>query len=259
MPYLVFAILIGLVLFVAMVAAQVLGRRIGQRRFAEDPATAQEGLGVIDGAVFGLFGLLIAFTFSGAGSRFDERRTLIVEEANAIGTAWLRIDMVPAEQQPALRRLFRDYVDARIATADLLPDIDASNAQDARAMALQSDIWAAATTASLAPGQSAAVPSLLLSALNEMFDITTTRRMAAERHPPMAVWVLFVVLAIVSALLAGIGSARGRQTSLTHLVGFPAVIASVVALVINLEHPRLGLITLRDFDRAISDVRASMD
>ncbi len=70
---------------------------------AEDPAGALAGIGAVEGAVFGLVGLLIAFTFSGAGTRFDTRRQLVVEETNAIGTAYLRLDLLPAALQPALR------------------------------------------------------------------------------------------------------------------------------------------------------------
>ena len=72
------------------------------------------GLNALDGAVFALMGLLIAFTFSGAASRFEVRRALIVQETNDIGTAYLRLDLLPADAQPALRQDFRDYVDARL-------------------------------------------------------------------------------------------------------------------------------------------------
>src|SRR4051812_21510044 len=86
-----------------------IGRRYGARRLAEDPEGAKSGAGAIDAAVFGLMGLLIAFTFSGAASRFDARRTQIVDEANCIGTAWLRVDLLPAGVQPLMREKFRQY------------------------------------------------------------------------------------------------------------------------------------------------------
>jgi hypothetical protein len=259
MNYEVLAVLAGLALFAVMVAALMVGRRIGRRRLAEDPGAANSGQGAIDAAVFGLFGLLVAFTFSGAGARFDDRRSLIVAEANAIGTAWLRLDILPADVQPGLRQQFRDYVDARIDTLVLLPDLDASRAAMHRAGALQAEIWRAATAAVQRPGLSPAVATLMLPSLNEMFDIATTRRMATERHPPLAVWAMFGLLAVASAVLAGQGMARDRNPSLMHLLGFPAVLALVVALTLNLEHPRLGLITLTGFDQAIVDVRAGME
>src|SRR6188508_2344639 len=80
-----------------------IGRRVGRRRMERDPESAKVSTGAIDGAIFGLLGLLIAFTFSGAAARFDERRQMIVEEANSIGTAYLRIDLLPESTQPRLR------------------------------------------------------------------------------------------------------------------------------------------------------------
>jgi hypothetical protein len=101
-------------LFVGVLVFLEAGRRIGRRRIAS--GGAETGFGAVESAVFGLMGLLIAFTFSGAAARFDGRRDLVTREANAIGTAWLRIDLVPAEAQAKLRDLFRRYMDSRLAT-----------------------------------------------------------------------------------------------------------------------------------------------
>jgi hypothetical protein len=101
-------------LFLGMLLFMEIGRRVAVRRMREDTGAAGEGVGTVDGAVFALLGLLIAFTFSEASSRFDTRRQLIVEETNDIGTAYLRLDLLPADLQPALRESFRRYLDARI-------------------------------------------------------------------------------------------------------------------------------------------------
>jgi hypothetical protein len=103
-------------LFVGMLLFLEVGRRLGIRRLKDDSSAAAEGIGAVDGAVFAVLGLLIAFTFSGATTRFDARRQLIVEETNNIGTAYLRLDVLPADAQPALRESFRRYLDARIET-----------------------------------------------------------------------------------------------------------------------------------------------
>src|SRR4249919_3832924 len=87
-----------------MLVCGEIGRRIGARRLARDPEGLAKGAGAAEAAVFGLLGLLIAFTFSGAASRFEERRHLVTREANAIGTAYLRIDLLPDDAQPAGRR-----------------------------------------------------------------------------------------------------------------------------------------------------------
>jgi hypothetical protein len=88
-----------------------IGRRIGVCQLAEEGETASKGLGAIEGAIFGLLGLILAFSFSGALTRFDARRHLVVEEANDIGTAWLRVALLPADAQPPMRDLFRRYLD----------------------------------------------------------------------------------------------------------------------------------------------------
>src|SRR5205809_1283443 len=106
----VFLFTVGL--FFGMLLFLEIGRRIGIRRMKEDSGTTGEGVGAVDGAVFALLGLLIAFTFSGASSRFDTRRQLIVEETNDIGTAYLRLDLLPADVQPALRERFQRYFDS---------------------------------------------------------------------------------------------------------------------------------------------------
>src|SRR5262245_24463182 len=89
-------------LFLAMLLCIHFGRMLGLRRRAMDPEGATVGLGTIEAAVLALLGLLIAFTFSGAAGRFDSRRHLVVEEANDIGTAYLRIDLPPADRQAAM-------------------------------------------------------------------------------------------------------------------------------------------------------------
>jgi hypothetical protein len=101
-------------LFIGMLVFTEAGRRLGLRRLARGSEAAPAGFGVVEGAIFALMGLLIAFTFSGAASRFDTRRHLVVEEANAIGTAYLRLDLLPASTQTALRESFRQYVEARL-------------------------------------------------------------------------------------------------------------------------------------------------
>src|SRR6266513_5079353 len=103
-------------MFFAILLLVRVGRRMGQRVISRHGASGLANVSSLEAAVFALLGLLIAFTFSGALQRFDLRRAQAVDEANAIGTAYLRIDLLPASTQPALRETFRSYVDARVAT-----------------------------------------------------------------------------------------------------------------------------------------------
>ena len=224
---------------------------------ASDPAGAQAGTGAVEGAVFALVGLLIAFTFSGAASRFDARRDLIVAETNAVGTAWLRLDLLPATNRPSATASLQ-YLDARLAVYRKLPDMEAAQAELTKATALQTTIWAQALAAGQREGASPDAIKLLLPALNDMFDITTTRTMAAQIHPPVVIYGMLIALALASALLAGYGMASSKSRSWLHILGFAAVMAVAVYVIIDLEFPRLGLIRVDTFDQALVELRASM-
>jgi len=145
-------LLVALSLFVGMVLLLEVGRRIGLRRMRKDPEGARAGVGTIEGSIFALLGLLIAFTFSGAAARFDARRHLIVEETNAIGTAYLRLDLLAPATQPALRESFRRYLDRRLDQYRKSADFAAATAALEDANRLQRDIWRQATAASRAEG-----------------------------------------------------------------------------------------------------------
>ncbi len=258
MTHALIAFSVTLVLFLGMLLLLDVGRRIGARRRAQDPEGAGAGIGAVDGAVFALLGLLIAFTFSGAAARFDARRALIVEEANNIGTAYLRLDLLPGEAQPALRDLFRRYVDSRLETYRKLPDFKAATAELDRSILLQGEIWTQAVAAGRLEGAPPAATMLLLPALNQMIDITTTRTMAAQMHPPMIIFAMLCGLALASALLAGFGMAGGKSRDWLHMLAFAAVLALAVYVIIDIEYPRLGLIRVDAFDQALVDIRASM-
>lgn len=243
-------------LFVGMIALLELGRWLGRRRLGKDEEGGRAGLGAVEGAVFALMGLLIAFTFSGAATRFDARRQLIVEEANAIGTAWLRLDLLPSGTQPELRDLFRGYLDARLAVYQKLPDLQGARAELDKANALQGEIWKRAVTAS----QQASTPlaAQLIPALNETFDIATTRTMAAQIHPPAVIFVMIGVLALMCSLLAGYAMAGGKSRSWIHSIGFALIMATTVYVILDLEFPRFGLIRIDAMDRVLYELRESM-
>jgi len=249
------AVLFAAVLFVGMLLAQELGLRIGRRRLEADGETSRTGLGAVDGAVFGLMGLMIAFAFHGAASRFEVRRDLVIEEANAIGTAYLRIDVLAPDAQPKLRELFRRYADSRIDVYRRLPDIAAAREALARAVALQGEIWTAGVEAVRRTPQS---EMLVLPAMNAMFDVTTARTAALETHPPLLVFGMLGFLALACALLAGYGMAGARRRSVLHVVGFAMILTLTVYVILDYEFPRVGVIRVDAFDKVLVDARESM-
>jgi hypothetical protein len=250
------AVLTAAGLFAGVLMFLELGRRIGLHRLKRQGDGAGTGVGVVEGAVFTLLGLLIAFTFSGAAGRFEDRRDLIVDEANAVGTAYLRIDLLPAAAQGEMRERFRSYLDARLAVYRALPDLEAASAHLASTSRIQQEIWERGVATS-ADSQSARM--LLLPALNEMFDITTTRTMAVQAHPPPVVFGLLFVFALCAALLAGSAMARPQSRHWLQSTTFAFALAGSVYVIIDMEYPRLGLIRVDAFDKVLVELRRSMD
>lgn len=246
-------------LLLALLAAAEVGRRLGLVRLRDDPDGLPKGISASEGAVFALLGLLLAFTFSGAASRFEDRRHLVTAETNAIGTAYLRIDLLPADAQGEMRDRFRRYVDGRLETYRNPEDRAATAASLAKDEALQREIWASAVSASLRPGVPTQAAMLMLPALNEMIDITTTRLMATRDHPPAIIFVLLVGLSLVGALMVGYGTSVNRGRTWLHTVAFAAILALTIYVIVDLEFPRLGLIRVDSADQALVDLRASME
>ncbi|WP_295434621.1 DUF4239 domain-containing protein [uncultured Thiodictyon sp.] len=250
--------LVALGLFIGILILLEVGRRIGERRLRRDPDGARAGTGAVEGAIFGLVGLLIAFTFSGAASRFDDRRELIVQETNAIGTAYLRLDLLPEGARETMQERFRRYLDARIEGYRKLPDVEAARVVLTQANAMQGEIWTAVLAAAHREGASPDALKLLLPALNDMFDITTTRTNATAIHPPMIIYGMLVILTLASALMAGYGMAGSKGRPWLHIFGFAIVMALAVYIIIDIEYPRLGLIRVEGFDQALMNLRAGM-
>jgi len=243
-------------LFLAMLVMLWVGLRVGARYRARVAEDAAAGFGAVEAAVYALLGLLVAFTFYGAASRFDVRRQLITEEANAIGTAWLRIDLLPLPRQAAMRESFRRYLDSRLDTYRKVPDLEAVKGELESTAHLQKEIWTQAIAAESESGMK--VVSGLLPALNAMFDIATTRTMAGKSHPPMIVFILLGFLACASALMAGHAMSGTAVRSKIHIVGYAAVLAITVFVILDMEYPRLGLIRVDAFDEVLVDLRQSM-
>ena len=245
-------------LFLIMLLVLETGRRIGKRYHSMEESDHHRGNRIlVESAIYGLLGLLIAFTVSGAANRFDARRTLTVQEANAIGTAYLRLDLLPAAAQPELRRKFRRYAEARLAVFRLLPNFEASNAEAVRANELQRSIWNEVIAA--LPGVPQSATLMLLPALNEMFDITSSRAIAGQAHTPLVILCALAVLALFCCLLAGYGLAGENPLgSALRMIGFALIVTLTIFVILDLDYPRVGLIRLDYADQALIDVLAGM-
>lgn len=251
------AALFSVTLFLGVIACVRIGWHRGRARLSTGGEQAVAGLGALEGAVYALMGLLLAFTFTGAADRFQQRRGLIVEEVNAIGTAWQRLDLLDADTRADVRALLRQYLDARIQTY--------ANVRDAAAVAsaletsgeLQDAIWIRVVSAAR-EDPTPRIASSLLPPVGEMFDIASTRTLATQQHPPLAIYLMLGFLVLVSSLLAGFGMAKSVSLSRLHVLGFAAIVSITIYLILDLEFPRLGLLRVDDFDQAFLQLRQLM-
>ena len=244
----------ALLLFAGMLALLEVGHR-----FAMGHPKSDAEPGTIETALFALFGLLIAFTFSGAATRFQEKRMLIAQEANEIQTAYRCIDFVATPMQPELREKFRRYVDTRLEIYRLLPDRRAAAPALARMKQLQEEIWADAIVATRLPSEDPAAARMLLPAVDSMYRMTITRMMSLQNHPPGIVYGILFVLGLLCALLAGFRLSSRVKRSWLHIVSFALVTAAVVYISLDMEYPRLGFIRLDQADQLLKEIRADMD
>ncbi|MGO4221203.1 hypothetical protein AB4Y64_05035 [Lysobacter sp. TAF61] len=248
-------VLFSLGLFAGILLFVELGRRVGIAHLAREGRGLTKGAEAAEGAVFGLLALLIAFTFFGAASRFDDRRRLVADEANAIGTAYLRLDLLPADAQPELRALFRRYLEARLVTYRNVEDRVATAARLGSDAALQRQIWLKAVSACKRVETPGPAMTLMVTSLTEMFDITDTRVAATRNHPPRVVYWLLGSLCLIAGLLVGYATSRNPDRSWLHMFVFATILSLTVYVTIEIEYPRMGLIRVDSADQALVDLR----
>jgi len=249
-------IALPVILFFAMLLAAAIGQWLAARRLQRSDDASAVGISAVDAAVFGLFGLLVAFWFSSAGTRLDMRRSLIVEEANAIGTAWLRLDLLPEDAQPAVREEFRSYLDLRLAQTPGATHPESDAVLTERVSTAQDSIWRQSVAAAprCVSDQTAA---LLLDALNAMFDAGTRQRAAFNAHTPVAILLLLLLVAFFAAVLAGHDMAGRGRFNWLHIIVFAGVVSLTIWVIYDLEMPRYGLIRVDNYDQTLRDLRAT--
>jgi len=251
-------LLIGLVLLVLLIAALELGYRAGpwlRRRFdrPEPEADAREFL---LSAVLGLLALLLGFTFSLSLQRHEARRMLVVAEANALGTAWHRLDLFDEPARGRMAALLRAYVDSRLAWSEGDTDLDPkAAAQFVRSTALENQLWAEAVAAERASAQPV-VAAKLLDPLNEAFDIAASRKAARAAHVPEGILNLLVLYMLIATFMVGhVLSGYGRRQPIPTLTTIVLLTLALTAI-LDLDRPRSNGITVSQ--QPMLDLRAAM-
>jgi hypothetical protein len=231
-----------LVIIAVMLAFAETGFRLGLRlHVAKD--TARKGqIGGIQGAALGLLGLLLGFTFAMAVQRYDTRRGLVLQEANAVGTTYLRASLLPDAHQAPVKDLLRRYVDIRLEYWPLVDD-PAMFVEGRRLIAdMQTELWKHATEAAKeAPND---ITASFIESLNETIDTDAERIAAMRAGIPGGVWLLLIVVAAFGCVTTSYGAgAEGARTKLGS-VFLPLLITVVIVLIFDISHPRVGLIRI---------------
>ena len=245
MGWLLQEILSLIVAFVAFVISLEVGYRLGLHKLALSDEPTRTHANTLYTAVLGLLALLIGFSFAMAVSRFETRKTLSVDQANAIGTASLRANLLAREKAQRAATLFADYVDTRFQYNASLSGSDSLNQAEARASAIETELWAMGQSELAADPHSQAA-SIYLQALNDMFDIREKRRFALDDQVPMAVvFLLFAVSVVAIGLVAYSCGLCGRRRLPANLT-FAFLIALVFVIILDIDRPRLGFVRVSD-------------
>jgi hypothetical protein len=234
-------IIILFVFFALMLAATEAGFRLGRKAEVNTPDKIKASVSTVEGAMLGVLGLLLGFTMSMAVSRFEARKQLVLDEANAIGTACLRAELLPAPEGPEIGSLLRQYINVRVqygTTGNDPTQVDRSRAESAR---LQNEFWSRA----VAYGQkdpNSVRAGLLLQALNQAIDLESARRMAFQNHVPDTVIYANGIVGILAVMLVGYAFGLNGRRQMFSICALAVAITLVLGVVVDLDRPRSGFI-----------------
>lgn len=229
-----------------------LGYRFARRRQQRDLSEKESSLGGMVGGTLGLLAFMSAFTFGLAGSRFEARRQVLLSEANAIGTTYLRAAMIPEPMRTESRNLLREYVDVRLRGVQRPDQLQQALA---RSEELHNLLWAQAVGAT--EKERSPMTSIYVQSLNEVIDLHATRLMALQSRVPGVIWVVLYLLGFLAMVLIGyqLGLANSRRSlaAVVLILGF----SLVLYLIADIDRPGQG--TLQVSQQSMIDLRKSMN
>jgi hypothetical protein len=247
-------LLLLIVVYVGSLAISELGFRMGARFRArtDEPARGLEG--AVQAAALGLLALLLGFSFSLVASRYDSRREVIVREANAIGTAYLRAQLLPEPQRSESREILRRYVAERVRAYDLGTEVAATAAT--RSTELQDALWAHAMTAARDERVAPVYAASVAESLNDVIDSSEEAVTAFENEIPQSIVRLLLAIAAVVAGIAGYCDGLIERRLLLVFAVQPLLVALVIATIADMDQPFRGRVRISQ--NALVRVEASM-
>jgi hypothetical protein len=225
-----------------MLVCSEVGFVAGKKARTKVDEVMRERITIFESAVLGVLGLLLGFTMSMAVARFDLRRQLVMEEANAIDTAWHRSQILPAPENQEFAGILRKYVDQRLLNAAEKDDNRLPEKREA-AERLQDELWSRATGFAMTDQRS--VPAgLLMESLNQMIDMEAARWAAFATHVPESVMLGNLVLALLSITMIGYGFGLIGKRHMFSTVMLAISISGVLMVITDLDRPREGFIKI---------------
>jgi hypothetical protein len=228
--------LVGLVFFVLLLWGVEVGYRGHGWLLRLRPPGDNKEKGAQDhllAAVLGLLALLLGFTFSVALDRYETRRELVVQEANAIGATWLRTQLLDEPNRSAMTGLLRDYAKTRLAWS-MVDEFDMAPTN-----ALQAKIWAV-TTNVVRTDTTQGVGRMLVDSVNQTFDLASSRKAERTAHIPSRVFEVLLIYAVLSMAMLGYIMRSGRQAHRVATTLVLTLISLALVLILDLDRPRSG-------------------
>ena len=248
--------LIAVVFLVLMLATTELGFRLGCVNKRKTCETTKSEISVLQGGIIGVLGLLLGFTLAMAVSRFEERKQLVVEESNAIGTSFLRAQFVPDPEGKEISSRLRDYLDTRLQYSSVSKELDErQKAARVRAAQLQDELWSRAAAFAQQDPRSVTA-GLLLTSLNTVIDVEAARSASTMNHVPETIILVVALVALLSAVLVGYLFGLGAQRHLLSTATLAAAITAVLFVIVDLDRPDRGLIRINQ--QPLIDVQARL-
>jgi hypothetical protein len=239
-------------LALVLVAAEI-GFRIGIWLQRRDPSSEKKPItGAVVGGILGLMAFLLAFSIGIVINQHNGRKAMVVTEANAIGTAYLRSGFLNETDQTSSRDLLREYVEVRLAAAS---DLSLFESVIKRSEEIHSELWAIVED-NVRQGQESDIMALYIESVNEVIDVHTLRLAAVELRLPRQLGVMLYAATILSFLLVGIGnSSDGKRDSMAILL-FALAYVTVYMIIVDLDRPQEGLLTVSQ--TALADLLGQM-
>lgn len=245
---------IAMVLMLVTFALTGLGYKIGNLKSRKQKANASATSSVSFGSLSSLLFLLLAFTFSMSVSRYDTRRQIIIEEANTISTAILRADLYGEKDRLLFRNDFKKYVESRINYYKAGRDSEKLMLSNKETQTIATRLWKRASGLSHNYANTDATRQMI-PALNEMFDITTTRSAAEKaKVPDSIIWLLFL-LAGIASFYSGYSSTLNGKIDWLVEFSFCIMISVTILFIFDLDRPFRGFVTLDEANKNITELR----